>query len=162
EYAYFPANQAEIPQIEFLYQFTSPSPRRVLHSHGAIRCLGELLELVSDDGFILINDYASAEQEADAHYEHQRFSLSTAIGLNFRLLKAYFGDAGRCQWVQPSEERENMHSCLLGPKLNPETVNCFLERFNKTAFDELDAPVQFARQCAKMGRLDMSLGNYRA
>ena len=162
EYAYLPVEPAQIAYEEFVFQVAGPKPTRILHSYGAIQCLERLLELVRGDGFILANDYGTARQEADAHYEHQRFSQATFIGVNFPLLKAYFGDAGRCQWAQPAEERESMHACLLGAKFSSETVDCFLKLFSKASFEQLETPVQSARQYVKMGRLDMALGSYGA
>ena len=38
----------------------------------------------------------------DDEIEHQRFSLATFVGVNFPLLKAYFGKGNRCQFVEPS------------------------------------------------------------
>jgi tetratricopeptide (TPR) repeat protein len=80
----------------------------------------------------------------------------------FPLLKAFFGEAFLCQWVEPREEPEGMISRLLGLNLDPETATCFAEGFSKTSCDRFDAPVDSARQCAKIGRLDMALSHYGA
>ena len=40
-------------------------------------------------------------------------SGTTAVGLNFPLLKAYFADGGRCQWVEPAEDNGRIYSRLL-------------------------------------------------
>jgi tetratricopeptide (TPR) repeat protein len=79
-----------IPYLDFALGFARDHTNRLVHSYGAIQCLEKLLDLVVDDGFILINDYGQAEVKRDEDFEHQRFSLATFVGVNFPLLEAYF------------------------------------------------------------------------
>jgi tetratricopeptide (TPR) repeat protein len=99
-------------------------------------------------------------QEAD--FEHQRFSLATAVGVNFPLLRAYFGDAKRCRYVEPAgDEARGIHSRLLAPSVAPEVYSRFYERFGADAHRRLQEPLQKARACAKQGRFELAAGFYR-
>src|SRR5262249_47041304 len=161
EYAYLPVEIARIPYAEFVMRLRTYTRRtRVLHSYGAIKCLEQLLDLLQDGGFIIANEYGSTEHEPNGDYEHQRFSQTTAIGLNFPELKAYFGDSGRAQWIEPSEERDGIHGRLMGRNSSSETVSAFQELFTKSSFDRLTEPAERARQLAKAGRLDTALTCY--
>jgi tetratricopeptide (TPR) repeat protein len=113
EYDYRPVDLNTIPFGEFGYEYAHRWTKRVLLSYGAIGCLEKLLDLVDDDGFILINDYGQTQATLEDEFEHQRFSLATFVGLNFPLLKAYFGRSGQCsvaggqnsdQWPAASDQ----------------------------------------------------------
>jgi hypothetical protein len=162
EYAYLPVEIARVPYSEFVLQHLARTrPSQLLHSYGAIQCLEQLLDLVGDDGFILVNDYGTTQPESGGYHEHQRFSQATFIGVNFAELESYFGDSGRAEWVKPTEERESIHSRLLGRNISSETVSAFQELFNKSSFDRLNEPAERARRFAKAGRLDTALAYYR-
>ncbi len=160
EYAYHPVDPQQIPYGDLALSFARTRGRRVLHSYGALQCLERLLALVHEQGFILVNDYGQTEVSA-AEYEHQRFSQSTAMGVNFPLLKAYFEDGQSARWVEPSEANESLHSRLLGTQLAPQTVACFQERFGKAAWEGIHAPVQRARDLVKLGRFEAAATSYR-
>ncbi len=116
--------------------------------------------MVQEGGFILINDYGQTQITFDDEFEHQRFSLATAVGLNFPLLKAYFADGPKCEWVEPFGEAGGIHSRLLGRKLHRATRGCFQERFGKPAYDKRQQPLEKARQCVQVGRFEMAAGLY--
>ncbi len=136
EYDYQPVDVKTIPYGEFGYEYGRRSTKRLLLNHGAIQSLERLLGMVQEGGFILINDYGQTQITFDDEFEHQRFSLATAVGLNFPLLKAYFTDGPKCEWVEPFGEGAGIHSRLLGRKLHRETRGCFQERFGKPAYDQ--------------------------
>src|SRR5262249_39882478 len=92
---------------------------------------------------------------------HQRFSLTTAMGLNFPLLKAFFGESGKYRWVEPLQESEGIHARLLGHRPHADTVVSFYESFGKAARDKRDEPVQKARECIKYGRFELAADLYR-
>ena len=116
EYDYRPVDVKTLPHGDFALEFGRTKTNKLLHSYGAIQCLERLLELVHDDGFILVNDYGQTQVTTKDEFEHQRFSLATFVGVNFRLLKAYFGDGKRCQYLEPHNESGSIHSRLLGHK----------------------------------------------
>jgi tetratricopeptide (TPR) repeat protein len=162
EYDYQPVDVRTLPYGEFALDFCRRMTRRLLHSYGAIQCLEKLLNLLAAGGFILVNDYGQTQLSRDDEFEHQRFSLATFVGVNFPLLKAYFGDGNRCQYVEPSAgEGRGIHSRLLGPDLPREVVLRFHERFDDTAYQRQQEPIQKARACAKAGRFELAAGSYR-
>src|SRR5262249_27884475 len=104
EYDYRPVNIAEVPHGAFAVKFAKHRVKRVLHNYGAILSLERLLDLVAEQGFILVNDYGQTQTADVENFEHQRFSLTTAMGLNFPLLKAFFEQPSKYRWVEPMGE----------------------------------------------------------
>src|SRR5262249_10027179 len=89
---YRPVDVAALPCGAFAAGFARAHARRLLHNHGAIQSLERLLPLMHPQGFLLVNDYGQTQVASYDEFEHQRFAQATAVGLNFPLLKAYFGD----------------------------------------------------------------------
>jgi len=79
-----------IPYLDFALTYAREHGKRVLHNYGAIQCLEKLLGLLRPGGFILMNEYGMTKISEEDDFEHQRFSQTTAVGLNFPLLRAYF------------------------------------------------------------------------
>jgi tetratricopeptide (TPR) repeat protein len=94
EYDYRPLDMKKLPYGDFAAEYARRTSKRLVHRHGAIRCLERLLGLVADDGFILVNDYGSTQTSHEDQFEHQRFSLATFVGVNFPEVEAYFGEGG--------------------------------------------------------------------
>ncbi len=162
EYDYRPVDLAALPYGAFAAEYARRTSRRVLHSWGAIRALERLLELVPDGGFVLANDYGQTQITREDEFEHQRFSLATFVGVNFPLLKSYFGEAGRCDWLEPyGGEERGIHARLLGRKLPPEVGLRFEESFGRAAHDRREQPVQRARESARVGRFELAASSYR-
>src|SRR5262249_42997883 len=161
EYDYRPADVSQLPYADFALGLARTQARRLLHSYGALRCLERLLGLLHPQGFILANDYGPTPLQHDAEYEHQRFSQATFIGVNFPELKAYFGDGGKCRFLEPPGDSESIHSRLLGHAPALETRTRFLERFGKPAQDWRQEPVQKARESRAVGRLEAEATHYR-
>jgi tetratricopeptide (TPR) repeat protein len=162
EYDYRPVDPAKLPYADFAVEYGRRVSKRLLHSYGAIQCLEKLLPMLADGGFILTSEYGQTRNEREDEFEHQRFSLATAVGLNFSLLKTYFGDGKRCRYVEPyGEEGRGIHSRLLGHELPLEVVGAFTERFGEEAHRRLQEPIEKARACARAGRREMALGFYR-
>ena len=100
EYDSRPVRVEDVPLGTFAQEYGKSGPGQFLHNHGALACLDGLLALVRDGGFILVNDYGTVETKTQEDFEHQRFADTTAVGLNFPLLKAYF--AGKAASSPPS------------------------------------------------------------
>src|SRR5205823_1757915 len=148
------------PYGTFAQDYGRRKARRMLHSYGAIQCLEKLLKLVAEDGFILLNDYGPTRTGGADEFEHQRFSLAAFVGINFPQLKAYFGDGGRAQWIEPTGEDRGVHSRLCGRKPAFETVARFYETFGDAAHKHLNEPIETARTCGKAGRFEMAANHY--
>jgi tetratricopeptide (TPR) repeat protein len=161
EYDYRPVELARVPHGEFAVGFARYRLKRVLHNYGAIQCLERLLGLLHEQGFILINDYGQTQKAEVEDFEHQRFSLTTAMGLNFPLLRAFFEPQKQWRWLEPMGESDSIHARLLGHKPAHETEVRFLEAFGKAARDKMDEPVTKARECARVGRFELAADLYR-
>ncbi len=160
EYDYRPVDVKTLPHGTFALEYGRRLTKRVLHSYGALQCIDKLLKVVHDQGIILVNDYGQTQATRDDEIEHQRFSLATFVGVNFPLLKAYFGQAGKIQFVEPSGEERGIHSRLLGRKLGSDTQTRFFERFGTAAQDRLQEPLLQARACLKVGRFELAASFY--
>jgi tetratricopeptide (TPR) repeat protein len=162
EYDYRPVDVETLPHGPFTFEYTRHWVKRVLHSYGAIQCLERLLDLVDERGFILVNDYGQTQLSQEGEFEHQRFSLATFVGVNFPLLKQFFGESGRCEYLEPSgDEDRGIHSRLLGRKLAPETSVAFEQRFGQAAQEKLQERWKWARDCARVGRFELAADAYR-
>jgi tetratricopeptide (TPR) repeat protein len=161
EYDYQPVDMQRVPYGDFALRFAQATVGRVLHCHGAIRSLAELMELLHDDGFILINDYGQTEASDAEEFEHQRFSHATSIGVNFALLKSYFADLQECCWVEPLGENQHIHSRLLGHRSVSEVSACFEQCFGKQAWDRTDGPWMHARELVQAGRVEAAASGFR-
>src|SRR5207237_9664730 len=118
EYDFRPVDVNTLPYGAFALEWGRTRTKKLLHSYGAIQCLERLLALVHADGFILANDYGQTQVTAHDEFEHQRFSLATFVGVNFSLLKAYFGAGERGHYLEPYADAEaSIHSRLLGHQL---------------------------------------------
>jgi tetratricopeptide (TPR) repeat protein len=167
EYDYRPVMASSVPYGEFAVEYGRKRTKRLLHSYGAIQCLEKLLGMLADGGFILVNDYGPTQTSRDDEFEHQRFSLATFVGVNFPLLREYFGEQKRCVYLEPTgEEGRGIHARLLANATPQAAVGfevraCFAERFGDAAHQRLQEPIQKARACAKAGRFELAAGFYR-
>src|SRR6202007_1893483 len=114
EYDYRPVDRADVPLGDFAREYHHGHGKRVLHSYGAIQCLERLLDMVHDQGIILLADYGPTQPGGAEDFEHQRFSQATFVGVNFPELAAYFGGEGRGRWLDPGDEGAGIHARLLG------------------------------------------------
>jgi tetratricopeptide (TPR) repeat protein len=161
EYDYRPIDTKYLlPYSAFASEFGRKATTRLLHSYGAIQCLEKLLALLDNGGFILINDYGPTQQTRDDEFEHQRFSMATFVGVNFSLLKAFFGELDNAQWIEPAGDSRGIHSRLLGRRIGSETVTRFFEKFSDYAHDWLQEPIEQARACIKVGRYELAASFY--
>jgi tetratricopeptide (TPR) repeat protein len=160
EYDYRPVDVNSLPLGPFALEYGRRLTKRVLHSYGAIQSLEKLLEMVNEQGIILVNDYGQTQTTRDDEIEHQRFSLATFVGVNFPMLRAYFSAGGKCQFVEPSGEERGIHTRLLGRKLGSDTQTRFFERFATGAQDRLQEPLMQARVCMKHGRFELAATFY--
>jgi tetratricopeptide (TPR) repeat protein len=162
EYDYRPTTPSQIPYGEFAAEFLRTHAKRIMHNYGAMQCLERLLGLLHPNGFVLMNEYGMTTLGREEEYEHQRFSLATAVGLNFPMLKAYFHESRKLTWVEPfSGETRGIETRLLGHEPANETIVTFHERFAPDAFKQLNDPVEHARACVKAGRFEMAANSYQ-
>ena len=161
EYQFRPVDREEIPYPDFaLEQVGSAGGKPVVLSHGAMLCLESLVDLLAEGGVILLNEYGQTKEITTEEFEHQRFSLATAVGLNFPLLGMYFTGRESVQWLEPDEGEASVPARLLGREVGSETVMRFQDCFSKATQEWLNAPAVRARQLLEAGRLQAALGQY--
>lgn len=161
EYDYRPIDAKALPLSNFAQEYASTRSKRFLLSYGAIQSLEKLLNLLHENGFILINDYGPTQSTSEDEFEHQRFSLATFVGVNFPLLKTYFVVPGKAQWIEPGgKDERGIHSRMLGRKIGGDTVTRFLEKFSDAAYKRLQEPIDKARACLKVGRFELAANYY--
>jgi tetratricopeptide (TPR) repeat protein len=162
EYDYRPVEVRTLPHGDFAVEFGRKHSRHLLYNYGAVQAIERLLALTDPHGFLLVNDYGVVQLEGADTFEHQRFSLTTAIGLNFLLLKAFFGEAGRCQFLEPSGDQDrSLHTRLLSERVGYDTRLRFEQCFGKAAEEHIMEPLNQARQCAEVGRFELAATFYR-
>lgn len=162
EYDYRPVDAAKLPYGDFALGFGRKMTKRLLHSYGAIHSLDHLLELVRDDGFILINDYGQTDATQPEHeFEHQRFSLATFVGVNFHLLGEYYLVKQNCHWLQPVGGERGIHTRLLSRKSIDRTRSAFWDSFSAAAEEHRQEPIAKARACTQAGRFELAAGFYQ-
>lgn len=163
DHAYLPLDPDSLPDATFAVEFArSHEVRHILHSYGAVQSIERLSTLLRDDGFLLVNDYGHASlEDGHEHYEHNRFSGSTAIGLNFSLLKACVQSKGISDWIEPSEEPESVHPRLVGRGLPVALKGRFEDLFNQAAFAKVHEPSARARTLVGDGRFELAASAYR-
>jgi tetratricopeptide (TPR) repeat protein len=162
EYDYQPAEPGSVPFDNIAQQFALFSNSSyVWHSYGAMQSLERLLTLICDDGFILLNEYGHTDPSVAQDFEHQRFSQSTSIGLNFPELKWFFTEFMKCRWEEPEEDTGSIYARLLGHRLGQKTVSRFRERFKKDTYEDTQEPAQVARSCLQAGCFEAAGTAYR-
>jgi tetratricopeptide (TPR) repeat protein len=161
EYAYHPyfGNSQE---ARFAVEFArSKKCTHILHNHGAIQSLERLLGLLEPTGFILINDYGSAEaKDCEKGFVHQRYGDSVFVGLNFPLAEEYFRQRGY-QWAAPSEDNGHIYSRMIGISLNSAVVERFQSVFGKSQFEWKREPANAANAGIQDGRFEAAAVAYR-
>jgi tetratricopeptide (TPR) repeat protein len=161
EYDYRPVDIQSLPHGAFAQEYGRRTTKRLLHSYGAIQSLDKLLNLVVDDGIILINDYGQTQASRDDEFEHQRFSLATFVGVNFPLLRTYYSEHAGKRWIEPAGDSRGIHSRLLGHRIDSETAARFFEQFSDSHYERLQEPLAKARMCLKSGRFELAATYYR-
>ncbi|MBX9677747.1 MAG: tetratricopeptide repeat protein [Gemmataceae bacterium] len=161
EYDYRPVDVKTLPHGAFALEYGRRTTKRLLHSYGAMQSLDKLLDLVVEDGFILINDYGQTQASRDDEFEHQRFSLATFVGVNFPLLRTYYSEQAGKRWIEPAGDSRGIHSRLLGHRIGSETTTRFFEQFSDSHHEWLQEPLAKARLCAKSGRFELAATYYR-
>jgi len=162
EYSYRPVEAEAVPYAGFVHKVVRRAGGKpVLVNHGAMQSLEALLALLKEDGFILINDYGQTKDIMAEGFEHQRFSYSTSVGLNFPLLRQFCANESRAIWIEPAMDDESLHSRLLMGRDNARLASRFEECFGEAARKYFNEPAQRARDLAAAGRLHAALGEYR-
>jgi tetratricopeptide (TPR) repeat protein len=134
-------------------EFAKDLPR-VLHNFGALDCLDTCLNLIADDGFILINDYGPVDNAQVAEFgTATRFGSSIAMGLNFPLLEHHFVSRVNNVVKPEGDDDKAIHTRLLSRRALPESSRVLNQRFSGTAWELASKPAEEAREHLAGGRV---------
>jgi Tfp pilus assembly protein PilF len=164
EYDFLPVDLDGLPFASVAIDFARAHGVQVTHNFGAVLCIEQLLKLMCDHGFLLINDYGSVTsnvEDKQSDCEHERFAGSTAIGINFPLLKACVTGLGDFDWIEPIEETGSLYSRIVGKGLQLQLRRRFGELFGKGAPASALEDIDQARAYLVDGRVELAAGVYR-
>jgi len=161
EYDYMRVEPKSLPFAEVAVELARGRARYFLHNHGAVECLARLHALLTDDGFILINDYGHTKMEdAQESFEPQRFSGTSAVGLNFSLIPECLKRLGILGWVESIEDDDRLISRLLVKAPGSGVISCFQDLLSKRASLRVQGPAMEARAFVEQGRYELATGFY--
>ena len=162
ELAYRRITFDSIPYLDVAIQYASENGlTSVVHNHDALRCLDTTLELLKQDGFILINDYASPETAiGDQDPTHDTFGGSTAIGINYPLIRKYLRDVVNVKWIEPASDDENICTRVVGWAVSAYVEQLFHDSFDGSAIARTQETIKKARGAAAEGHIETALAFY--
>ncbi|MEJ2621167.1 MAG: SAM-dependent methyltransferase [Candidatus Thiodiazotropha sp.] len=151
-----------------LYDFAQEALRRqkelaaVVINYGAMACLGACINLLEDDGFILVNDYGLVDTaKVENNITTKRFGPTMSLGVNFPLLEAYMIAKGlRC--IAPDNDLDApIHSRLIARDGGQIAHDVFNSRFGRDGYSYFQQPILEAREHARAGRKSEALEAYK-
>ncbi len=135
---------------------------RAIINGGALECLGKLLNLLHESGFVVVNDYGPVRfEDVASHIGVQRFGGSVALGLNFPLLEQVLVKRGLTVLAPEGDEQRRVHTRLIAQKVGEETAGVLRSRFRLESEKHLDAPLEEARGHVAAGRTNEAVAAYR-
>jgi tetratricopeptide (TPR) repeat protein len=135
---------------------------RILFNHGAIAALDALLDILDENGLIIISDYGPTRRDdVPGHASLQRFGGSAAQGINFPLLE-FYAEKRALKLVEPPGDGEKpIHSRILAKKITAKVQEIFGSRFSREAYEHRQFPREQARQHQAAGRKNEALEAYK-
>ncbi len=136
---------------------------KVLLNYGAITCLEQCLNVLTQTGFILINDYGPSSQDEMKNFgPAQRFGATVANGLNFPMLNNYFNHSGH-RFIAP----DGVETAAIQPRLlltsTDDTLSGYFNNiFGPSASELYERDLNAARQHQTAGRRNEALAAYLA
>lgn len=166
EYEYFHIKDDDVPYGRFAAEYGRQVGSEVLLNDGAISCLESILKLSHENSIIIINDYGyGGNGKHEGPHEHQRFSGSTAIGLNFPMLKTFFtGDDFRSrgiEWLEPPNDWDRIYSRAIARRPSPATSEEFRRRFSGQEIERIHSKAASARSLASQGCHEAALAAFQ-
>lgn len=152
---------ASPPYAKKIISYQQDSKNIVLN-YGALSCIENCLNLLSDNGFMLINDYGTTETDhINKGHASQRYGPTVALGINFPLLSSYFGDSDWNVVVPDMDAEAPLHARLIAHRSTKWIEELFNSRFGQEGYEYYEAPLIEAREHARAGRKDNALDTYR-
>lgn len=139
-----------------------PDATRVRLSVGALGCLTLAADRLTDDGFILVNDYGPvAPEDVPTFAVTQRFGRTVGSGLSFPWLESELTRVGLHVHKPTGDDARSLHTRLIGKRSLPETERALEDSFSHAAHHVTEALVEEARQHVTAGRNQEALAAYR-
>jgi len=156
--------RAELPLAETIPPGPArkDGPRPYLHCFGALACIGEMLDLLRPDGFMLISDYGLAEIDADSRaIEFQHFGGSVAVGLNFEAVGRVFDTPEHGQVIAPESSPEHLLSRMITRAPAGNAADVFKQHYGKENWDRLSKPLSEAQELVGNGQIEAARWAYK-
>ena len=155
-YAFRPVDSEDYKYINLVRSLYHCNADGIVLNNGAYECLDGVSRLLKDDGFILINDYGTNQSSTNTvcQSQHQRFSRSTAIGINFQMLAAVAKELGLTVCLNPSNDQtgeQPLCTRLLGANVPHKVSEAFAVSFDCEKDRALDEMRAERDQCAQNG-----------
>lgn len=160
EAQFLPVGEDKPPYLAEILDFGKNQERSLLN-FGAIECLEKCLSALTEDGFVLLNDYGPTVRDYVAgHAMAQRFGSSLALGLDFPFLEHHLVKNGYI-WLTPEDNERGIHARMVCRKDLSRTRQMFLRRFSNEALKSFETPIEAAARHQAAGRNDQALEYYR-
>jgi tetratricopeptide (TPR) repeat protein len=161
EYSYREIDPQAIPFAQVACDLFRGQSTTFIHSFGAIRCLSRLYQALAPGGFILINDYGQTSSDsADETSGFQKFSGSSAIGVNFHLIPRCLGCCDSPDWIEPEIADTSLISRLYQKSGSSNVAALFREMFSTRETTRIQATVAAARTHVQQGRNELATSAY--
>jgi SAM-dependent methyltransferase len=160
ETKYVPISDRPPPYLDCLRSLAEP-PKRMVLNYGALQCVDRCITRLSEDGFMLINDYGPQKiDEIDDHASAQRFGICLATGINFPLLDRHLESTGLTFCQPDSDPGRQINSRLVSRRHLPMTAGAFDRTYSKEAQSGGREPILAAVKHVNAGRYEEALAEY--
>ncbi len=130
---------------------------------GAFEYLSGVAQAISDDGFILINDYGVTRSSSSGRpLTAERFGVTSAMGVNFPVLEDTLVGQALTVSSPVGDDEQAVHSRLVTRRELRLTALAFGRLFDSASGRRRALSLRRSRENLKMGRLREGLESYRA
>jgi tetratricopeptide repeat protein len=164
ESAYLPMDLWEVPYAEFLPAYVEQAAGgRPLSSiavpFGAVDSLVRSLELLRDDGFLLLSDFGSDDPDAGGVHAHVRYAGSRSVPLSFPLVFHILEQVSPWElrvMAPPGDDRAPLRTRLVARAVPEAVAGAFAAGFDQRVFELLADHLERAQRARDRGHLDLA------
>lgn len=158
----FLAVQDDLAQHAAEFQPDELTGERTLLNFGAIAAIRQCCSLLSDGGFLLINDYGVVgKEESRAQSACERFGSTVAHGINFPFLESHLSRCGLRVTKAEGDDGRPIHSRLISRGDLVGTLEAYANRFAANTWEYFESPVGEARAQVAAGQKEAALNSYK-
>ena len=110
---------ASLPMPEAIGPVPEDDDTPMMHCHGALSCIENIIAHLRPSGLALLADYGTTEpRDPSDTIEFQSFGASAAHAVNFHQLDGHFASHPKAAWLKPTAEEGYLYSRVLynGPQ----------------------------------------------